>query len=76
MGSNLRFKSFQNYSKFYTETLKTQNTKVVHLDKIYNFDYGFTLKFLLDFELHKRGKTGFSGNQSFESNSNLIWFLH
>jgi hypothetical protein len=37
------------------ETLKTQNTKVVHLDKTYNFAFWFTLKFFLDFELHKKG---------------------
>jgi hypothetical protein len=30
---------FQNYSKFYIETLKTQWTKVVHLNKIYNFAF-------------------------------------
>jgi hypothetical protein len=33
-GSNLKFASFQNYSKFYTETLKTQNIKLVAFEKI------------------------------------------
>jgi hypothetical protein len=53
--SNLRFESFQNYSKFYTETLKTQNTKLVALENIYKL--GFTLfpKFCLDFDLFKKG---------------------
>ena len=37
--------NFQNYFKFYIETSKTQNTKVVHLDKIYNFAFGLNLKF-------------------------------
>jgi hypothetical protein len=53
--SNLRFESFQNYSKFYTETLKTQNTTLVALEKIYKL--GFTLfpKFCLDFDLFRKG---------------------
>jgi hypothetical protein len=52
-GSNLRFESFQNYSKFCTETLKTQNTKLVALEKIYKL--GFTLFPNLDFDLFKKG---------------------
>jgi hypothetical protein len=54
-GSNLEFASFQNYSRFYTKTLKTQNTKLVAIEKIYKL--GFTLfpKFCLDFELIKKG---------------------
>ena len=47
---------FQNYFKFYIEASKTQNTKVVHLDKIYNFAFELNLKFWLVFELHKRGQ--------------------
>jgi hypothetical protein len=54
-GTILDFWYFQNYFKFYTETLKTQNIKVVHLDKTYNFAFWFTLKLFLDFELHKKG---------------------
>jgi hypothetical protein len=54
-GTILRFESFQNYFKFYTETLKTQNTKLVALEKIYKL--GFTLfpKFCLDFDLYQKG---------------------
>jgi hypothetical protein len=54
-GANLRFESFQNYFNFYTETLKTQNIKLVALEKIYKL--GFTLfpKFCLDFDLFKKG---------------------
>jgi hypothetical protein len=52
--------------------LKTPKTKVVQLDKLYNFAFWPTPKFFLGFELHKRGKMEFSGNQGFESNSNLI----
>jgi len=48
---------FQNYFEFCTETSKTQNTKVVHLDKIYNFSFELNSKFCLVFELHKRGKS-------------------
>jgi hypothetical protein len=51
----LGFESFQEYSKFYTKTLKTPKTKVVQLEKIYKFAFWPTLKFSLDFELHKRG---------------------
>jgi hypothetical protein len=56
---------FQNYFEFCIETSKTQNTKVVHLAKIYNFAFELNLKFCLVFELHKRGqfwgsKSGFS----------------
>jgi len=47
---------FQNYFEFYTETSKTQNTKVVHIDKIYNFAFELNFKFFLVFELHKRGQ--------------------
>jgi len=46
---------FQNYFKFCVETSKTQNTKVVHLDKIYNFAFELILKFCLVFKLSKRG---------------------
>ena len=56
---------FQNYFEFCIETLTTQNTKVVHLDKIYNFAFGLILKFCLVFKLHKKGqKLGFQ-NQGF-----------
>jgi hypothetical protein len=54
-GSNLKFASFQNYSKFYTETLKTQNTKLVALNKIYKLGSKLFPKFFLEFELLKRG---------------------
>jgi hypothetical protein len=54
-GSNLKFASYQNYSKFYTETLKTQNTKLVALEKIYNLGFKLFPKFFLDFELIKKG---------------------
>ena len=47
---------FQNYFEFCIETSKTQNTKVVHLAKIYNFAFELNLKFCLVFELHKRGQ--------------------
>ena len=47
---------FQNYFEFYIETSKTQNTKVVHLDKIYNFAFGLNLQFCLFFKLHKKGQ--------------------
>jgi hypothetical protein len=56
-GSNLKFASFQNYSKFYTKTLKTQNTKLVTLEKIYKLGFKLFPKFCLNFELIKRGKT-------------------
>jgi len=46
---------FQNYFEFCIETSKTQNTKVVHLDKIYNFAFELIPKFFLVFKLHKRG---------------------
>jgi hypothetical protein len=54
-GSNLKFASFQNYSKFYTETLKTQNTKLVALKKIYKLGLKLFPRFCFDFELIKRG---------------------
>ena len=55
---------FQNYFEFYTETSKTQNTKVVHLDKIYNFAFELNFKFCLVFEMHKRGQIqGFKKNR-------------
>jgi hypothetical protein len=41
-GSNLGFESFQNYSTFYTKTLKTPKTKIVQHDQIYNFAFGPT----------------------------------
>ena len=51
---------FQNYIEICIETLKTQNTKVVHLVKIYNFAFELIPKFCLVFKLHKRGqKLGF-----------------
>jgi len=46
---------FQNYFEFCIETSKAQNTKVVHLDKIYNFVVELITKFCLVFKLHKRG---------------------
>jgi hypothetical protein len=54
-GSNLKFASFQNYSKFYAETLKTQNTKLVALEKIYKLGLKLFPKFCLNFELFKKG---------------------
>jgi hypothetical protein len=54
-GSIFKFESFQNYSKFYTETLKTQNTKLVALEKIYKLGFKLFPKFCLDFELIKKG---------------------
>jgi len=47
---------FQNYFEICIETSKTQNTKVVHLAKIYNFAFEHILKFCLVFELHKKGQ--------------------
>ena len=47
---------FQNYFEFRFETSKTQNTKVVHIDQIYNFAFKLNFKFCLVFELHKRGQ--------------------
>jgi hypothetical protein len=64
----LGFESFENYSNFYTKTLKNQNTKLVALEKIYKLGFKPFPKFCLDFELHKRGKTRFSGIQGFEFN--------
>jgi hypothetical protein len=55
-GSNLKFASFKNYSRFYTKTLKTENTKLVALEKIYKLCFNLFPKFCLDFELFKRGK--------------------
>jgi len=52
---------FQNYFEFCIKTSKTQNTKVVHLDKIYIFAFELNLKFCLVFKLHKRAK-----NQDFK----------
>jgi hypothetical protein len=54
-GSNLKFASFQNYSKFYTETLKTQNIKLVALENIYKLGFKLFPKFCLDFELFQKG---------------------
>jgi hypothetical protein len=54
-GSNLKFASFQNYSKFYTETLKTQNTKLVALENIYKLGFKLFPKIFLYFELFKKG---------------------
>jgi hypothetical protein len=54
-GSNLGFESFENYSNFYTKTLKTQNTKLVALENIYKLGFKLFSKFCLDFELHKKG---------------------
>jgi hypothetical protein len=54
-GSNLRFASFQNYSTFYTKTLKTQNTKLVALENIYKLGFELFPKFCLDFELFQKG---------------------
>jgi len=47
---------FQNYFEFCIETSKTQNTKVVQLDKIYNFSFELNFKFCLVFKLCKRGQ--------------------
>ena len=47
---------FQNYFEFCIETSKTQNTKVVHIDKIYNFAFELNLKFCLVFKLCERGQ--------------------
>jgi hypothetical protein len=55
-GLNFKFTSFQNYSKFYTETLKTQNTKLVAHENIYKLGFKLFPKFFLDFELLKKGK--------------------
>jgi hypothetical protein len=55
-GLNLKFASFQNYSRFYTKTLKNQNTKLVAPEKIYKLCFKLFLQFCLDFELFKRGK--------------------
>jgi hypothetical protein len=55
-GLNLKFVSFQNCSTFYTKTLKTQNTKVVALEKIYKIGFKLFSKFFLDFELFQKGK--------------------
>jgi hypothetical protein len=54
-GSNLKFAPFQNYSKFYTKTMKAQNTKLVALEKIYKLASKLFPKFCLDFELFKKG---------------------
>jgi hypothetical protein len=48
-GSNLEFASFQNYSTFYTKTLKTQNTKLVALEKIYKLGFKLFSQILLRF---------------------------
>jgi hypothetical protein len=54
-GSNLKFASFQNCSTFYTKTLKTQNTKVVALEKFYKLGFKLFPKFFLDFEFFQKG---------------------
>jgi hypothetical protein len=54
-GSILEFASFQNCSTFYTKTLKTQNTKVVALEKIYKLGFNLFPKFCLDLELFQKG---------------------
>jgi hypothetical protein len=46
---------FKNFSKFYTETLKTQNTKLVSQEKIYKLGFKLFPKIFLDFELFKKG---------------------
>jgi hypothetical protein len=59
--SILEFASFQNCSIFYTKTLKTQNTKVVALEKIYKLGFKLFPKFCLDIELFQKGvKRSFS----------------
>ena len=62
LSANLYFK---NYFEFCIETSKTQNTKVVHLAKIYNFAFKLNLKFCLVFELNKKGQNLGSRNQGF-----------
>ena len=42
-------------SKIHLKTLKTPNTKVVPYEKAYNFAFWTIPKFLLDFELDKKG---------------------
>jgi hypothetical protein len=54
-GSNLKFAYFQNCSTFLTKTLKTQNTKVVALEKFYKLGFKLFPKFCLDFELFQKG---------------------
>jgi hypothetical protein len=54
-GSNLKFAYFQNCSTFFTKTLKTQNTKVVALEKFYKLGFKLFPKFCLDFELFQKG---------------------
>jgi hypothetical protein len=67
---------FSIYSKFCIETLKTQNIKVVPLNKIYDSAFGLTSKFCLDFELFKNGQN-YTWEFSFFSFSyfviSLIW---
>jgi len=41
---------FSNYFEFCIETSKSQSTKVVHLDKIYNFAFELIPKFSLVFK--------------------------
>jgi len=64
---------FQNYFEFYIETSKTQNTKVVHLGKIYNFAFELILKFGLVFELHKKGQIWGSKSGFFPPNLSEIF---
>ena len=52
---------FQVYSKFLLKTLKTQNTKVVTLEKIHNFDFWTNPKLWMDREIQERGQTGEAG---------------
>ena len=46
---------FQNYFEFCIESSKTQNTKVVHLDKIYNFAFEPQPQILLSFQVAQKG---------------------
>ena len=48
---------FQNYFGFCIGTLKTRNTKVVHLNQIYNFDLCSTPNFAYILNHTKCGKS-------------------
>jgi hypothetical protein len=59
-GSKLKFASFQNFSTFYTRTLKNQNTKLVALEMIYKLGFKLFFQILLRFCIILKGvKSGF-----------------
>jgi hypothetical protein len=48
---NLKIFETQNYFQIYMKKLKTQNTNIVHHEKIHNIAFVTNIKFFLYFEL-------------------------